>query len=114
MEGGLFGLEEDHATDLEDIETFPAGAEALAEVLVRYKEALAVDPKIAKVRGIQIEVEVLPASEQMHRSRVDLLHHADAIALHFRAGDRRRRRSGLTAAGSPTASSIGASDRLSE
>ena len=35
LEGGLFGLEEDNTTDLEDIETFPIGFEVLAEAIIQ-------------------------------------------------------------------------------
>ena len=52
-------LEEDHATNLEDIETFPAGAEVLAEVLVHNNSALVADPEGTKVGRTQVEIKIL-------------------------------------------------------
>src|SRR4029078_374400 len=89
----LKGLEEDHATDLEDIEAGPAGRQALAELpfAVERPSRVANAGREADVGGIEVEVEMLPAGEHVHGGRVDLLHHPDAPALNFRAGDQTER-----------------------
>ena len=78
-------LEEDHATNLEEIETFKAGIEVLAEVLVSDQSAIVKHQETIVLR-VQIEVEMLPAGKEMHRRRVDLLYDTDAPPLDFRTG----------------------------
>ena len=70
----VFGLEEDHATDLEQI--------PIVEVLVKVGTSA--------VAQINTEVKMLPPCVDVHGCGVDLLDHAHAPALHFRAGRKGR------------------------
>ena len=84
--GRWLRLEEDHATNLEEIETVKAGVEALAEVLVDDCSPVVIDHSETSIGRIQVEVEMLPAGKEMHRRRVDLLYDTEAPPLDFRTG----------------------------
>src|SRR4029079_8524841 len=81
----VLALEEDDAADLEQIPTI----EALAYMVL--VEAEVASGKVLGSRNadqVEIDVLVLPPRVDMHGRRVDLLHHAKAPALHFRARDK--------------------------
>src|SRR6476660_1947551 len=90
----LVGLEEDHAANLEDVEILELPADVFAEAAVGeavrrgcVRRAFAADPEILSTEVV--ELEVLPASEQVHGGRVDFLHKANTPAIHLRSGDDR-------------------------
>src|SRR6476620_7516323 len=90
----LVGLEEDHTANLEDVEILELPADVFAEAAVGEAVrrgcvmlAVAADTEILSTEVV--ELEVLPASEQVHGGRVDFLHKANTPAIHLRSGDDR-------------------------
>src|SRR5262249_52317919 len=91
----ISGLEEDHATDLEEVEVFEpianpvAGSDECiaAEAIGTYTGPGTAVKRATKAALVEVKLEMLPVEEHMHRSRVDLLHDTGAPAVHGRASD---------------------------
>jgi hypothetical protein len=79
LEGGWFGLEEDHATGHEHVQI----VEALVDVFV----ALGIDGVGAKAiaHKARVQFQVLPVDPKVHGGRINLLHDASTPTVNCRA-----------------------------